>query len=376
MAKVTVNRIGLIEELTKCGKAVGNQGISQCILIELKGEYLTLSTTDLINLVHVFTLVENGEKDISVCVLYSIFNEAVRKFRSKDIILDLNDSKNEIRLNDEFTITGSDKYQVDDFPVIPVIEDLPYVFDGKEFTDTVKRSALAMSSGEGKINLEGLYISIDESGQVSMSSANGKLGTLDTSLTTENPSGLRIEWFLPKSAVDMIDFEGRIEIGNDDRDRMAILSGSRMQIIRMSENKYPFKAVVGLFDKPTTIVATVNSSSFMEKVSLANISTKRISGGDGKELREYARVSISFTSEGMAITPHDKASHMKFNTMIPCESVGEAKFVINTIDIPTITWLCKKERLTIGYRGEGREIIVTSDDFPNYKTLIMPISSQ
>ncbi len=346
-----------LDALTIHSRSVGGANtIQENIYIQITPDHIRTSTNNLETMT-VYDVPVQGKGSAEALVDFKRFMAMVKLMTTVEIAID--EEKRLVVLNKgQVKLSGRNP---DDYNTIPNRpEPVMFIENGKKFSASIKRCDFAM-----KRDASGLAgVSLSNVGNLlSICAADGALLAKDDTIQlTGDVSDFRM--MINHTSVPSLYFFSSEPIGFIPADNLLFFTyPNGYMTVRLAEYRFPLDKIPNAIPtiEGATGIATVKVDDFKRAYQLVNETIRKPT--------ELIRVQLSFNSNEMIVESGDVSENMA-RTIIPHQGSGEGVMRINQITAANIDYLMRYDRITFMFSGPNRSYVITSDQAPNYVTVL------
>ncbi|PID29416.1 MAG: DNA polymerase III subunit beta [Candidatus Cloacimonadota bacterium] len=339
--------------------------IAECILMELKGNELSIVATDL-SLTYVSTIEVNGKEDGIIIVPGKKFSTIIKGLPEGNITLEKKDSMLNIKINSiKFEIAVTENS--DEFPAIPEkLENNKMVIDSLKLKKFIGKTTYAASDDELRAVLTGVLLSVSNDKFTIVATDSVRLVKLiDNHLNFE---GSEIDVIIPSRSLNLI--QNSI-IRNDDcnlflgENYIEVRFENTTIFSRLINGKYP--AYQSIIPVNNDISVSIDKNKLINAVNRISITCNPLT----------KRLNFSFENNKLTISAEDSNTASKSEESLDIE-YGYDDFAIgfNSNKILDILKNIDSESIVMLMSTPGKPIIIKpSEDNNLYDiiALLMPV---
>lgn len=367
---ILINRESLARELLFLQKAFERKNtipMLATVLCEFKDGALKLTATDL-DLRLTSELSADGNESASLCLPGRDLTTIVSMFSSDDVAISPATANGRWEIVSGRSRHVLPSWESKHFPdPVTTSDSTTYLINAQSFRLMLQRTAFAVDTQEGRYNLQGVNLSTKDN-RLRAVGTNGAqcavaelpvddLGELDFVLPSRSTD----------SAIDILDAEGDVELRISENIAQ-IMAGSRTLSSRLIEGKFPkWESFI-----PSTFPhsAQINPSSLKDAMRRALVTSQEFA---------FVRKPIKFViskDEIMIQSREGDKGHSFEPVAISCPTMnGDTTAIgINAQNVLDFLNQAKGRSITMAFGEEGKPVLLTIDEDPNYRFLTVPVT--
>jgi DNA polymerase-3 subunit beta len=294
--KVSVLKENLAKALSTCGRVVSTRGsleILSNVMLSTESGRLKISATNLevgIN----YWLGAKVEKDGAITVPARLLTDIVNSLSSEKVELEVEELN--LHLNsdkDKLTIKG---ISVDEFPLIPSIDNTSFKISSKVFRDALNLVDFAAALDEARPVLSGVYMNVD--GDTLTLAATDSYRLAEKIIKLDKKVTDKYEIIVPARAL----IELARTLGDFDED-IKVCIGENQILFAATEVEFTSRLIEGNFPNYKQIIpenndtkATVKSSDLASVLKVASLFAKENANSVNIFVRAKGKIEINATS--------------------------------------------------------------------------------
>ncbi|PIR01196.1 MAG: DNA polymerase III subunit beta [Nitrospinae bacterium CG11_big_fil_rev_8_21_14_0_20_45_15] len=254
----------------------------------------------------------------------------------------------------------------EDFPALPEYSDEAIMeFSAVTLKEMIKKTFFAVSPDETRQALNGLLLEREDSNVVMVGTDGHRLSMISRPLLKAHDSEAKQSFLLPKKAVSellkQMDNEEGTFIFSEKSSHLAFIHGKQVIVSRKIDGKFPnYKQVIPAGNDK---IVTINREQFqhaLKRVSLL---------ADDKS--KMVRFEIS---DGVMALISDNTEMGTAREELTIDYQGESMFVgLNARYLLDVLGAVEDETVTLNLKNENHSCLITIDEDPNYKNIVMPM---
>ncbi len=280
--KFTVSSSALLSVLSTTGKVISNKNtfpILDYFLMELSGEELKITTSDLETTLISAISVEGVEREGCVAAPSKLMLDSLKEFAEMPLEFDVNDSTWEITLSwrsGSLSIPGA---SAESYPALqPLAEEHQSVsFEPSVILSGVSKSLFATADDELRPVMNGIFVSIEPQSVTFVATDAHKLVKCSESV----PQDVTASFILPKKPANLLKTMlakegGEVSLLFDNKNLMFSFGGNTMAC-RLIEGTYPnYKAVIPTQNPNKILVDRVELLNSIKRVGVCSNPTTNL----------------------------------------------------------------------------------------------------
>ena len=361
--KIICTQENLRNGLQQVSRIVGSSltlPILNNILLQTENGQLKISATNLE--MGMSTLIRcKIEKEGGVCIAAKVLLDLVNNLPNDNITIEVGES--ETSVTTERYQTKIKHLPVEDFPVIPAVEDgILVAISAASFKEVIDSIGFAASTSETQPEISGIAMKFENSKLTAVATDRYRLGEMSIPVQTTDDRAI----IVPHRSISelsrmVVGTEGNIGL-NISNTQMALSVNDTYMVTRLIDGQYPEYSQI--IPEETGTVITLEHSSLLSALKTSGI----FSRGAGS-------VTLGFDPEKQIIQLMSSSQGIGESVIdIPCSITGDAGSVILNyrymLDLLTNT---SQDVLDIHVIDDTKPVVFRSQGKPNYLYLIMPI---
>jgi len=364
--KVSVLKENLAKALSTCGRVVSTRGsleILSNVMLTTESGRLKISATNLevgIN----YWLGAKVEKEGAITVPARLLTDIVNSLSSEKVELELEELN--LHLNsdkDKLTIKG---ISVDEFPLIPSIENTSFKISSKVFRDALNLVNFSAALDEARPVLSGVYMNVD--GDILTLAATDSYRLAEKIIKLDKKVTDKYEIIIPARAL----IELARTLGDFDED-IKVCIGENQILFAASEVEFTSRLIEGNFPNYKQIIpenndtkAIVKSSDLASALKVASLFAKENANSVNIFIRSKGKIEINATSSQIG----DSSS------VVEAEVDGkDGEISFNSRYILDVLSNLKDEKVEFEISGKLNPGVIRPEGNKDYTYIIMPLRS-
>ena len=316
--KFTVSSSLLLSRLQMVGKVISSKNtmaILDNFLLQVNGNTLTITATDLETTLTTTLEIDNQEGDITIALPAKLLMDSLKEFPEQPLCFDINPENLAVVFRTE---TGNYNFigqNGNEYPKAPALKDENFkcTMDAAVLGAGVGKTAFAAATEDLRPTMTGIFFRFDNTGVTFVATDAHKLVRLiNTTVQTENEAS----FILPRKAANMVknlvaSEKGEVRISFDDKN-IVFEMPSYVMICRQIEGRFPNYNGVIPQNNPYEIILDRHQfiSSIKRIIAFANQGT-------------YL-VKLSISTGKMTLSAQDIDFSISAQETIPCQFEGES----------------------------------------------------
>ncbi len=316
--KFTVSSSLLLSRLQMVGKVISSKNtmaILDNFLLQVNGNTLTITATDLETTLTTTLEIDNQEGDITIALPAKLLMDSLKEFPEQPLCFDINPENLAVVFRTE---TGNYNFigqNGNEYPKAPALKDENFkcTMDAAILGAGVGKTAFAAATEDLRPTMTGIFFRFDNTGVTFVATDAHKLVRLiNTTVQTENEAS----FILPRKAANMVknlvaSEKGEVRISFDDKN-IVFEMPSYVMICRQIEGRFPNYNGVIPQNNPYEIILDRHQfiSSIKRIIAFANQGT-------------YL-VKLSISTGKMTLSAQDIDFSISAQETIPCQFEGES----------------------------------------------------
>ena len=294
-----------------------------------------------------------------------------------DIVKRIEGNKVEVALFDETTIKIFSKnsdftlraYEKNNFPNTNFdLNSQPIVFNSKELKQIVKQTAFACSSSEERIILTSVNLTIKENQLTVIATDSFRLARRTANISSDFTSKIQIN--IPCKSLEEFS-----KILNDYNDDVKVYISNNQVLFKVSNLSFMSRLVEGSYPDTSSLIPNDFLLSIKlnreELISVVNRASLFI---DSENI-SFVKFSLSKNSNNIEISSNSTEIGRVVESLTPIEVSEDQDFQIafSTKYLMDALKAFETQEIIMYFRGEIRPAIITSEDNPELKQLLIPV---
>ncbi len=243
--KFTVSSSTLLHRIQVIGKVIAakNQmAILEYFLLDVKGNNLTITASDLETTISTTITIDNGDGDVTIALPSKLLSESLKEFGDQPLVFDINPENLAVELKTEtgrFNFIGQNS---EEFPEEPALgeEILTATVKTGTLATGISKTIFATAVDDGRPMMTGIFFKFENESITFVATDAHKLVRLVNTATTND---MEASFILPKKSASLLKnilggLNDEAKISFDDKNIVFEMEGYRM-VCRQINGKYP-----------------------------------------------------------------------------------------------------------------------------------------
>lgn len=243
--KFTVSSSTLLHRIQVIGKVIAakNQmAILEYFLLDVKGNNLTITASDLETTISTTITIDNGDGDVTIALPSKLLSESLKEFGDQPLVFDINPENLAVELKTEtgrFNFIGQNS---EEFPEEPALgeEILTATVKTGTLATGISKTIFATAVDDGRPMMTGIFFKFENESLTFVATDAHKLVRLVNTATTND---MEASFILPKKSASLLKnilggLNDEAKISFDDKNIVFEMEGYRM-VCRQINGKYP-----------------------------------------------------------------------------------------------------------------------------------------
>lgn len=364
--KVSVLKENLAKALSTCGRVVSTRGsleILSNVMLTTESGRLKISATNLevgIN----YWLGAKVEKDGAITVPARLLTDIVNSLSSEKVELEVEELNLHLKsTNDKLTVKG---ISVDEFPLIPSIDNASFKISSKVFRDALNLVNFAAALDEARPVLSGVYMNVD--GDKLTLAATDSYRLAEKVIKLDKKVTDKYEIIIPARALielarTLADFDEDIKVCISDN-QISFAATEVEFTSRLIEGNFPnYKQII---PENNDTKAIVKSSELASVLKVASLFAKESANSVNIFVRSKGKIEVNATSSQIG----DSSS------TVDAEVTGkDGEISFNSRYILDVLSNLKDEKVEFEISGKLNPGVIRPEGSKDYTYIIMPLRS-
>jgi len=356
----------IVDEISNAGDFTAQRNtltVLACVLMDLKGNILTIKTTDQ-KMGYMSELEVEGEEDGTTAVFCDKFFEIIKNLPDGNIIFEEREDKLFISHEQQSIKFHLKVVDPSGFPQIAVPDDEDFFkVPQKDLTDMIKQVGFAVSDDESKFAMNGALLEKDADGLVMVGTDGRRLSYINRKIDGQIPDFDKIT--IPSRFMDIIkkhsSNEGVFELSITNQ-TLYVRDGSCLLFSSLIKNEFPaYKRVIPAGHTKECIVNIGALEGALKRAALL-VENK------------YKKIVLEF-SDNKIIISTEETEIGAGNEVIECKYEGEPfKCAMNYTYLQNPLKVMDGPQVKIAFTESSKPFTVTCEPERDYKHIIMPMN--
>ena len=364
--KFTCRKDVIVDEIANAGDFTAQRNtltVLACVLIDLKGNCLTVKTTDQ-KMGYISELSVEGSEDGTTAVFCDKFFEIIKNLPDGNIVFEERDDKLFIsheQQNIQFHLKVVDP---SGFPALNIPEQEAFFkVPQKDLTDMIKQVGFAVSDDESKFAMNGALLEKDSEGLIMVGTDGRRLSYINRKIEGNIPDFDKIT--IPSKFMDIIKKhsvnEGLFELSITNQ-TLYVKNGNCLIFSSLIKNEFPaYRRVIPAGHTKECIVSISALEAALKRAALL-VENK------------YKKIVLEFTENKVTISTEETEIGAG-SEEIECKYEGEPfKCAMNYTYLQNPLKVMDGPMAKIAFTESGRPFTLTSEPERDYKHIIMPMN--